>query len=31
MTANAPLQGIFTPNLVPLDADGEINEPELRR
>jgi len=27
----APLQGIFTPNLVPLDAQGEINEAELRR
>ncbi len=25
------LQGIFTPNLVPYDADGDINEPELRR
>lgn len=25
------LQGIFTPNLVPLDNQGEINEPELRR
>ncbi len=25
------LQGIFTPNLVPLDRRGEINEPELRR
>lgn len=25
------LQGIFTPNLVPLDPKGEINEPELRR
>jgi 4-hydroxy-tetrahydrodipicolinate synthase len=25
------LQGIFTPNIVPLDAHGEINEPELRR
>ena len=25
------LQGIFTPNLVPLDNAGEINEPELRR
>jgi 4-hydroxy-tetrahydrodipicolinate synthase len=25
------LQGIFTPNLVPLDADGQINEPEFRR
>ena len=25
------LKGIFTPTLVPLDAHGEINEPELRR
>lgn len=25
------LAGIFTPNLVPLDRRGEINEPELRR
>jgi 4-hydroxy-tetrahydrodipicolinate synthase len=25
------LRGIFTPNIVPLDAGGEINEPELRR
>lgn len=25
------LRGIFTPNLVPYDADGGINEPELRR
>lgn len=25
------LQGIFTPNLVPLDANGQINEQELRR
>src|SRR5580700_1236821 len=25
------LQGIFTPNLVPLDDRGEINESELRR
>jgi dihydrodipicolinate synthase/N-acetylneuraminate lyase len=25
------LQGIFTPNLVPCRADGEINEPEFRR
>ncbi|MGH7199301.1 MAG: dihydrodipicolinate synthase family protein, partial [Planctomycetaceae bacterium] len=25
------LTGIFTPNLVPLDDRGEINEPELRR
>ncbi len=27
----AKLQGIFTPNLVPLDDGGEINEAELRR
>ena len=25
------LEGIFTPNLVPLDSRGEINESELRR
>jgi 4-hydroxy-tetrahydrodipicolinate synthase len=25
------IQGIFTPNIVPLDDDGRINEPELRR
>ena len=25
------LRGVFTPNVVPLDAQGEINEPELRR
>jgi 4-hydroxy-tetrahydrodipicolinate synthase len=25
------LRGIFTPNLVPLDRNGDINEPELRR
>lgn len=25
------LSGIFTPNLVPFDSKGEINEPELRR
>ena len=30
-TDQAPLRGIFTPNLVPLDARGEINEAELRR
>ena len=32
-TAMAPakLQGIFTPNIVPLDAHGEIDEGELRR
>jgi 4-hydroxy-tetrahydrodipicolinate synthase len=29
-TANR-LRGIFTPNIVPLDSRGEINEPELRR
>ena len=28
---NGRIQGIFTPNLVPLDEQGEINEPELRR
>src|SRR5438477_1607892 len=27
----APLRGIFTPNLVPLDAPEQINEAELRR
>ena len=25
------IQGIFTPHMIPLDAQGEINEPELRR
>lgn len=25
------LAGIFTPNIVPLDSRGDINEPELRR
>jgi 4-hydroxy-tetrahydrodipicolinate synthase len=25
------LRGIFTPNLVPLDSRGQINEPEFRR
>jgi 4-hydroxy-tetrahydrodipicolinate synthase len=25
------LRGIFTPNIVPLDHEGRINEPELRR
>jgi 4-hydroxy-tetrahydrodipicolinate synthase len=25
------IQGIFTPNIVPLDDDGRIDEPELRR
>jgi 4-hydroxy-tetrahydrodipicolinate synthase len=28
---SAALQGIFTPNIVPLDRRGEIDEPELRR
>src|SRR5687767_12253516 len=28
---SSKLQGIFTPNLVPLDARGRINEAELRR
>ena len=31
MTKMIPLRGIFTPNIVPLTASGEINEPELRR
>jgi dihydrodipicolinate synthase/N-acetylneuraminate lyase len=26
-----PLEGIYTPHMVPLDDRGEINEPELRR
>ena len=30
-THNGKLTGIFTPNLVPLDARGDINEAELRR
>lgn len=29
--ASTKLQGIFTPNIVPLDTRGEINERELRR
>lgn len=29
--SSTPLQGIFTPNMVPLDAQGEIHEAELRR
>jgi 4-hydroxy-tetrahydrodipicolinate synthase len=28
---NSRLEGIFTPNIVPLDLRGEINEAELRR
>ncbi len=31
MTTAGKLQGIFTPNIVPLDARGDINESELRR
>ncbi|MBX7074569.1 MAG: dihydrodipicolinate synthase family protein [Pirellulales bacterium] len=31
MSAAPRLQGIFTPNLVPFDARGQINERELRR
>jgi len=31
MSQQAPLHGIFTPNIVLLDQAGEINEPELRR
>jgi dihydrodipicolinate synthase/N-acetylneuraminate lyase len=29
--AATPIAGIFTPNIVPLTDDGQINEPELRR
>ena len=31
MTTDNRLRGVFTPNLVPLTAAGEINEDELRR
>lgn len=31
MVSTQRLSGIFTPNLVPLDSRGEINEAELRR
>src|SRR5580698_7362396 len=31
MAQQERLRGIFTPNLVPQDNSGEINEPELRR
>lgn len=31
ITKREPLRGIFTPNIVPLDDQGQINEPELRR
>jgi len=31
MTSPGRLQGIFTPNMVPLDQQGKIHEAELRR
>jgi 4-hydroxy-tetrahydrodipicolinate synthase len=31
MQSESKLRGIFTPNLIPYDSRGEINEPELRR
>jgi dihydrodipicolinate synthase/N-acetylneuraminate lyase len=31
MTHSRPLQGVFTPNLVPLDERGRVDEAELRR
>lgn len=31
MTTPQRLTGIYTPNIVPLDDQGEIHEPELRR
>lgn len=31
MQPQSKLSGIFTPNLIPYDSKGEINEPELRR
>jgi dihydrodipicolinate synthase/N-acetylneuraminate lyase len=31
MAAPGRLEGIFTPNIVPLDGEGNVNEPELRR
>jgi len=31
MVGDSKLRGIFTPNVVPLDARGDINERELRR
>ena len=31
MNQQEPIRGIFTPNIVPLDQNCEINEPELRR
>src|SRR4051812_49273386 len=29
--ASGRLQGIFTPNMVPIDSHGEIDEPQFRR
>jgi 4-hydroxy-tetrahydrodipicolinate synthase len=31
MAGEGKLRGIFTPHMVPLDQQGNINEPELRR
>jgi len=31
MAGQGKIQGIFTPNMVPLDERGAVNEPELRR
>jgi dihydrodipicolinate synthase/N-acetylneuraminate lyase len=31
MSASNRIQGIYVPNIVPLDSRGDINEPELRR
>src|SRR5574340_643972 len=31
MVVPGRLEGIFTPNMIPLDDRGNINEPELRR
>ena len=31
MAGHGRLKGIFTPNMVPLDRQGNVNEPELRR
>ena len=29
--AASRIQGIFVPNMIPLDKEGKVNEPELRR
>lgn len=31
MSINSPIRGIFTPNIAPLDQNGNINEDELRK